>query len=145
MYAKNITYLKDLPDLDDLEGDNIDNRSANSRFPMQEQIPSAMSEKIKRMIRPSMGSLATESGMGRYGSTPPQEFYENKQDFTPPVQNEVIAPISKDTPNCLDIYSHIDSCPICSSFFKRDTSIYIIAIVILSIICILLLKKVLNL
>ena len=48
------------------------------------------------------------------------------------------------TPSCLDVAEHIANCPICSKFYSTDKTIYIIAIVILSIICILLLKKVLD-
>lgn len=47
--------------------------------------------------------------------------------------------------NCLDVSGHIENCPICSRLYKQDKTIMIIAIVILAIICILLLKKVLNL
>jgi hypothetical protein len=39
----------------------------------------------------------------------------------------------------------VGSCPICSRFYHNDNTVYIIAIVILSIICILLLKRVLDL
>ena len=47
--------------------------------------------------------------------------------------------------SCLLVADHINSCPICSKFYNNDKTIYIIAIVVLAIICILLLKKVLNL
>jgi hypothetical protein len=49
------------------------------------------------------------------------------------------------SPTCLEIADHVGSCPICSRFYKNDNTVYIIAIVILAIICILLLKRVLNL
>lgn len=45
---------------------------------------------------------------------------------------------------CIDIANHIQGCPICSKFYKNDNSLHIITILILSIVCILLLKKVLN-
>ena len=47
--------------------------------------------------------------------------------------------------NCLDVSGHIENCPICSRLYKHDKTIMIITIVVLAIICILLLKKVLNL
>ena len=48
------------------------------------------------------------------------------------------------TPTCLDVAEHIANCPICSKFYNTDKTIYIIAIIALAIICILLLKKVLD-
>ena len=47
--------------------------------------------------------------------------------------------------NCLDVAEHISNCPICSKLYNNDKTMYIIAIVILAIIVILLLKKVLEL
>ena len=46
--------------------------------------------------------------------------------------------------SCLDINSHIVKCPICSKFFKPNVTIYIIIIAVLIIICLLMLKKCLN-
>jgi hypothetical protein len=48
------------------------------------------------------------------------------------------------SPSCLDVAEHISKCPICSKFYNTDKTIYIIAIITLVIICILLLKKVLD-
>jgi len=47
-------------------------------------------------------------------------------------------------PSCLDVAEHISKCPICSKFYNTDKTIYIISIITLVIICILLLKKVLD-
>jgi len=46
--------------------------------------------------------------------------------------------------SCLEISEHIKDCHICSKFYNNDNTVYIIVIVILSIICILLLKRVLD-
>ncbi len=54
---------------------------------------------------------------------------------------EVSAPI---VINCIDIAKHVENCPICSRFYNNDKSIHMIIIVVLSIICLLLLKKVLK-
>ena len=49
------------------------------------------------------------------------------------------------TCSCLDVHNHIDSCPICSRFYKNNNYIiYISVIVILVIICLILLKKALD-
>jgi len=104
-------------------------------------------EQITKFIRKQMPNPPNQSGMASastsYGNG--QKFNHDKQpDFYPDVydQQENKLPV---TLYCLDVHSHIQSCPICSRFFKQDNSLYIIAIIILSIICIMLLKKVLNL
>jgi hypothetical protein len=45
---------------------------------------------------------------------------------------------------CVDIYEHISSCPICMKMYNTDKTPYYIIIVMLSLVCILLLKKVLE-
>ena len=45
---------------------------------------------------------------------------------------------------CIDIYEHVSSCPICMKMYTMDKTPYYIVIVLLSIVCILLLKKVLE-
>jgi hypothetical protein len=46
--------------------------------------------------------------------------------------------------NCVDISMHVQQCPICSKFYNEDNSLYIVVIVILAIVCLLLMKRVLN-
>jgi hypothetical protein len=67
----------------------------------------------------------------------------------PPVQKETFEENLEDDDkdkklNCIDIAEHVKDCPICSKFYKRDNTLYIIVIVVLAIITILLLKRVLN-
>lgn len=47
--------------------------------------------------------------------------------------------------SCKDIAEHIKNCEICSKIYNTDKTLYIIAIVILIIICIYLLKRILQL
>jgi len=47
-------------------------------------------------------------------------------------------------PSCIDVAEHIATCPICSKVYNCDKTLYIVTIIILSIICLLLLKKVLE-
>jgi len=68
--------------------------------------------------------------------------YDNKESYVNS-QNPYSIP-SHSPYSCLDIAGHIENCPICSKFYNNDKSVYIIAIVILVIICIILLKKVLD-
>ena len=45
---------------------------------------------------------------------------------------------------CADVADHAANCKVCSQLYKNDYTIFIIAIVILSIICIILLKRILE-
>ena len=155
---RNFTLIDELPDLEELESNGMNqemNRQPNRdphtfgkplHFANQET-----QEKFKKFIRPSMGEAIKESGMGReynqtqqteFFSTPPPQEYLNQEKSQPQYPHPQY---SQNSPTCLEIASHVKSCPICSRFYNNDNTIYIIAIVILSIICILLLKRVLNL
>ena len=46
--------------------------------------------------------------------------------------------------SCIDIARHIKHCPICIKFYDNDRSMYIITIIVLVVICIILLKKLLE-
>lgn len=46
--------------------------------------------------------------------------------------------------NCLDVAAHIQKCPLCSKFYDNDRSMYWAAIVLLSIACLYLLKRVMD-
>ncbi len=46
--------------------------------------------------------------------------------------------------SCMDIARHVKSCPICSKLYENDKSVYIIGIVFLLVVCIILLKKVIE-
>lgn len=49
-----------------------------------------------------------------------------------------------DNLNCIDVSNHIKHCPICSKFYENDKSMYVVAIIILIIVCIILIRKVLE-
>ena len=68
----------------------------------------------------------------------------NHQHIIEQFQDKPSHNISANSPSCLEIADHVSNCPICSRFYKNDNTIYIIAIVVLLIICILLLKKCLD-
>jgi hypothetical protein len=138
----NITYLEDLPDLQDLEETKRGSRMPNNPIP----------EKYQKFIRGSY-SPPSQSGMN------PPQMHKNymTERYSPPIPSqgqigqigqigeESPSRILADSPSCLEIADHVSACPICSRFYNSDRSVYIIAIVMLAIICILLLKKVLNL
>ena len=51
----------------------------------------------------------------------------------------------QNSPTCLEISDHITNCPICSKFYNTDKTIYYVAISILTIVCLGLLVKNLQL
>ena len=159
MYAqqnkKNVTYIDELPELEDIEYRPVMNGMPGGHMSMMgigEHIPNEnIPDKFKKFIRNPMGPPHYGSGMNTYNPQPhSQEFFAPPQPPQPPQDHQPSAqdapkrpPVG--SPTCLDIADHVGACPICSRFYKNDNTVYIIAIVILAIICILLLKKVLNL
>lgn len=132
---RNVTMINDLPDLEDLE--------QNSQMYQQNDHPGMYPEKFQKFIRNPHNS-PPESGM-----YPQKEFYQTGPPINPPNSPNPSNPSQYNNhaheTNCLDFNSHVMGCPICSRFYNNDNTIYIIAIVVLSIVCVLLLKKVLNL
>lgn len=121
----NVTYLEDLPTLDEM-GDNEGNVYDINQRP-----------NMSKFIRPKQ-VIHQDSGM--YSNNIP--VYNEEEQIT---NRRIEDNRMYSDMNCIDVHSHIQSCPICSKFFKNDSSIYIIIIVILVVICILLTKKHLKL
>ena len=154
---QNVTPLEMLPDLEDLE---------KSDFSPMNVLPPGEADKFSRYIRANYhNGIAKQSGMTQNVHSGKQRQYHdnhyndnhhyNDHHYNDKKENYDYNHIQKEdgvktfnmpsgTPSCLDVAEHIANCPICSKFYNTDKTIYIIAIVILSIICILLLKKVLN-
>lgn len=143
----NVTPIELLPDLEDLDGGSS-------------IIPNEHRNKAYNKIRPHNNKFHNDSGMNQQPTIIRQPSYVNnniKQAPRPSLPNEQEKygiPIVEEhfktfnmppgTPSCLDVAEHIANCPICSKFYNTDKTIYIIAIISLAIICILLLKKVLD-
>ena len=148
---QNVTPLEMLPDLEDLEKPNYS--------PMN-VLPPGEGEKFARYIRGNQhNGIAKQSGMApiihsvqprhhhNHNQYNDNQYNDKKENHDYNIQQEdgiKTFNMPPGTPSCLDVAEHIANCPICSKFYNTDKTIYIIAIVILSIICILLLKKVLN-
>lgn len=162
--TQKFTMIDDLPDLDDLEGPPPHQRAVNqgqirsSRYQGTDMLPNGQEDKFGKFIRqghamPHEAGMSHPQSMQGHPHMAPhmashmaphmapvvQESYE-KQDE----ENTNRYSMPSNTPTCLEIAEHIASCPICSKFYNDDKSIYIIAIVVLTVICILLLKKVLD-
>ena len=144
---QNVTPLEMLPDLEDLE---------KSDFSPMNVLPPGEAEKFGRYIRGNHhNGITKQSGMTEnFHSVQPRHlnqqqhhYNDQKENYDFPKQEEHSIKtfnMPSGTPSCLDVAEHIANCPICSKFYNTDKTIYIIAIVILSLICILLLKKVLD-
>ena len=124
--TQKFTLINDLPDLEDLEGYSQKQDDKYSKFIRQAH----SSPQQAGMTQQHMGSPMGQQHMG----PPMGQVMEQK-----PSHN-----ITENSPSCIEVADHIFTCPICSKFYKNDNTIYIVAIVVLLIICILLLKKCLD-
>jgi len=151
--SEKFTMIDDLPDLNDLEANSGNNMAPQNTS----QFPQENNEKYSKFIRERY-TVPKEAGMmnGNTQFTPyndisspeqytpqpqPQQYYP--ENYVPPVMERYDNLSSG--PSCIDVANHIAQCPICSQLYKNDKSIYMIAIIILSVVCLLLLKKVLEL
>ena len=73
----------------------------------------------------------------------PKAYPPQQRNYTPQSYNSLEGYGGREL-SCIEVANHIRTCPICSRFYDNDKSIYIIAIVILAIMCIILFKKVLD-
>lgn len=120
MERKNVTYLKDIPELDQLD-------------------VSAPGVNLQRVIRQgSRGGMKMDFGEQGSNSYPPQGE---------PPQEGPSHPVPFIMPqlSCIEVLRHMQGCEICSKLYACDRQMYIIGLILLSILCILLLKRVLEL
>lgn len=137
-----------LADLEDLDGPPMRQQAINQFGPAvgeHTDRPAMYNQIYQKHIRgghqPGQGA-----GMGGYAQGPAENYGP-----PPPQDGEGIPPPPPSLPpdpvnsiSCIDIHRHIQGCPICSKFYNDDKTVYIIVIVLLAIVCMLLLKKVLN-
>ena len=135
---KNITMLEDLPELQDLT-------PQKPQYTGAQHLPTAEVDRYKKFIRNGHIPLQ-ESGMfpRSLQQIPEQESLLAQS----PYMNESTDVRSKyglsNSPSCLEVADHIANCPICSKFYNTDKTLHIVIIALLAIICIILLKKILN-
>lgn len=153
---QNVTMIEDLPDLDELDDRHVTFAPSGARG--QEQFHNGRHPdddgKYKRAIREDHMPLRG-SGMGgneHYAPQhpphpphpPPRPPPQPQPQYVQPPPEEKPIEYFHGSPSCIDVAYHIRECPICSQFYKNDKAPYMITIIILAIICILLLKKVMN-
>lgn len=147
---RNITMIEDLPDLDQLDGHH-----QTGSMTMQ-MIPEEKMKQVQRVIRQNDYNPPSESGMTVY--RPEMEYNEptiinnydidvipSSQQSPYMMQQQAPAPSSYiHNLSCVDVAEHTISCVVCSRLYQNNANGYIVVIILLSIICILLLKRVLN-
>ena len=159
MYAKNVTLIKDLPDVDELE-QNINNKFIRNghktpqesgmheqpQHGIQHGIQHGQSDFLQNLPRRGQSDFVQHNQSDFVQQYPQQRNrYEH---YEKPFENTNInRSLTVDTPdqlNCRSLIEHFTTCPLCSKYFKNDNTVYIIIITILTIILAILLKKILN-
>ncbi len=154
--TEKFTLIDELPDLEDLE-------SAGAR-PLSNGIRPSRSNGLDQRPDPSNDPRYTkfirdnyqpphQSGMNRQETVLQEDFTKEQYPPPPPLpppqySSAPTTPrlynLPHNSPSCLDVAEHVASCPICSKFYNNDRTPYIIAIAVLLVICMLLLKRVLD-
>lgn len=154
----NVTFIEDLIDLDDIQGGGQNNFSRQMMSESQERENYA--KPLQNKLRTNVDFMTAVNGgrppMNDFLLVEPNEEYQMgpraiqrtnyRQYSNPNIYEENYIPHMGGIANlsCIDISHHIKNCPICSKLYDNDKSIYIIGIVVLIIICIILLKKILE-
>ena len=165
---QSVTPIEMLPDLEDLErgsrGGNKPQFSSSRRQQPGYQTSQSLhggvgSEEQTKMINNKFIRTSPHSFPNQAGMTPQDDVRTSSlashADMPHGEQEGAESPLHdksnltryempENTPSCLDVAEHVANCPICSKFYSNDKTVYIIAIVVLAIICVLLLKKVLD-
>lgn len=148
--SHNVTPIDSLPELEDLEGPRPFTQAVRgadikaSRYPGSSMIPEGDQERYGKFIRHTH-AMPYESGMINQDTPPPMIPLEGGGESMPNArEGPVITNMPYNSPTCLEVADHIANCPLCSKFYNNDKTIYIIAIAVLIIICIMLLKRVLD-
>lgn len=147
-----VTYIEDLPELDDIESaqpyGNPIRPGKQSTYMGAGMVPEGDAEKYQKFIRPSGGPHAMSGMDTSIASLPPPASIISADTYGEaiPQVNDMVPKyhLPPGSPSCIDVANHVEICPICNRYYNTDKSVYIIAIVVLAIICILLLKRVLN-
>jgi len=140
MYQQPRTMLSDLPDADQL--DAIGDSQMDTR---DQQMNMGMQKVLRDTHKPMQESGMYADGPNRPYGPPTRSGHASFGEAELP-QEQIVMPTIPDYMrySCIDVSLHIDNCPICSKLYKNDNTIHIIAIIVLSIICLLLIKRVLN-
>lgn len=126
-----VTLIEQLPDINDLEQDY-------DMLPRQER------ERVHKYIRNNGYNVPNESGMQLQYQNEQQPLSDYQQQLPPQYMLQQQAQEPQQAISCADVYKHIENCPICGKLYSNDKTLYIVAIIFLAVVCIILLKKVLD-
>lgn len=104
-------------------------------YTLIEDLPeSNLSEVMQPVVEPVMETGEMDSysshGYDNFGFESPERS-----------MNKYVLP--RNSPCCIDVANHIEACPICSRHYCNDTK-YLVIIFLLIVVCLLMLKKILN-
>ena len=136
-YQQNITLIENLPEVDELEGSSKNHHPDNyhGKYPGLDMIPKNDALKYQKFLR---GGHVAPIEAGMYTHKQHSHNYDNNDHYIQQPQPQYYGP------SCLETHDHIMNCPICAKLYNNDKTIYIIVIIILSIICIMLMKRILD-
>ena len=158
---KNVTFIDDLIDTDTLMSGGV---SADYISKGNMERDEYTNQVQNRHIRKQDKDMSYAMNGGMIQSAPIRENFQiqpfqqsqfqpfQQQNFQQPFVFE--EPIIKQQRNnhffepeelsCMTVANHIKDCPICSKFYNCDNSIYIVCIVLLIMVCVILLKKIIE-
>lgn len=154
-YRNNITMIDDLPDISDFEDSGsmglsmipdsakyqkFLRNSNNNNLPANSGMNSNQDAYKLGYHNVNQGSYIDSMPSSNMSSVYPAK-YGSSGGFAPESQM-IYEPY--DNLNCREIARHITNCEICSKIYNRDNTFHIITICVLTIICILLLKRILD-
>lgn len=157
MSRNNVTYIDDLPYLEELEKQSMING-----------VPPNEMKQISKFIRDTGYNPPHESGMNLNYPPPPSQplqqqplqLQPQQQQLPPPPQQQqqenyqiIDANVYGHPPHiqralsmsCIDVAEHTANCIVCSKIYNTDNSLYVIAISVLLLIIVILIKKILDL
>jgi hypothetical protein len=139
---RNVTMIDELPELEDDKDMHTPTirgiRPNMTQHQMQQR--SMLSPERHSVVRMTPPMMDDEIMPSRQREIAPME--RPPIGFIPDIRNKFDYEQKKI--HCIEVAEHINSCPICSRFYNVDKTPYILAVVILSIVCIILLKRVLS-
>jgi len=142
---RNVTMIDDLPELEDEKDSSMMRGIRPTLSAHQMQNPQMMPPQMQnpQMMHPQTRIIPQQQPT--FVRMPVPVFDEEpprSMGFVSDVRNKIED--EKRRIYCIEVAEHISNCPICSKFYNVDKTPYILAIVILSIVCIILLKRVLS-
>ena len=162
-----VTYIDDLMDLDDESAYSRASvaRSDGRSLGSQHRSDGRGHVSTDKFIRTNHDA-PPESGMSSTNRPPPKDHLAHqlsRSSDAPPRQGPQFHPMigeglhpqaSSKIPafrspqtrdfNCLDVAKHVENCPVCGKLYVQDNTICVVTILILSVLCILLLRKCLK-